>query len=97
MVLNSYSNILAGEVLRLDAANMPFFMVGTKFNIPSSKFHVKLQHAGQIDSGDLKEWDVEFGKQFKKHLNINIKGGLINGGDLTKKAYLGRLEARYYF
>lgn len=97
MVLNSYSNIFAGEVLRLDAANMPFYLLGAKFTIPSTKFHIKLQHAGQIDSDDLKEWDIEIGKKFKNRLHLNVKGGIINGGDLTEKAFLGRLEARYYF
>lgn len=97
MVLNSYSNILAGEVLRLDAVNMPFYLFGAKFNIPSSKFHVKLQNAGQLSSGDLNEWDIEIGKKFFKKLHVNAKAGIIEGGELEDKAYLGRLEARYYF
>lgn len=97
MVLNSYSNILAGEVLRLDAANMPFYLLSAKLNIPSTKFHVKLQNAGQINSDNLNEWDLEIGKKFKDRLHINLKGGIIDGGDLDEKAMLGRLEARFYF
>ncbi|MDX8340642.1 hypothetical protein SLH46_15700 [Draconibacterium sp. IB214405] len=96
MVLNSYSNILAGEVIRLDAVNMPLYLVGAKLTLPSNKIHVKLQHAGQAGSGDLKEVDLEIGKQFKR-FQLNAKGGIINGGDLTEKALLGRLEARFYF
>ncbi|WP_346862966.1 hypothetical protein [uncultured Draconibacterium sp.] len=97
MVLNSYSNILAGEVLRLDAANMPFYLFGAKLNFPSANLHVKLQNAGQINTEDLNEWDLEIGKKFKDRLHLNVKGGLIKGGDLEDKAFLGRLEARFYF
>ncbi len=96
-VLNSYSNILAGEVLRLDAVNMPFYLLNANFNIPSAKFHIKLQHAGQLDSGDLNEWDMEIGKKFRDSFLLSLKGGVINGGVLEDKAILGRLEARYYF
>ncbi|MCY1719709.1 hypothetical protein OU798_05110 [Prolixibacteraceae bacterium Z1-6] len=97
MVLNSYSNILAGEVLRMDAANMPFYLLSAKLNIPSTKFHVKLQNAAQINAGNLNEWDIEFGKKFKEKLHVNVKGGMIDGGELEEKAFLGRLEARFYF
>uniref|UniRef100_UPI0032171A9A hypothetical protein n=1 Tax=uncultured Draconibacterium sp. TaxID=1573823 RepID=UPI0032171A9A len=97
MVLNSYSNILAGEVLRLDAANMPFYLLNAKLNFPSAKFHLKLQNAGQLHSGNLNEWDIEIGKKFKERLHLNVKAGIIDGGDLDEKAFLGRLVARFYF
>lgn len=97
MVLNSYSNILAGEVLRLDATNMPFYLWGLKYNIPSSKFHIKLQNAGQLNDGDLNEWDIEIGKKFKNKLHLNLKGGIISGGELEKTSYLARIGARFYF
>lgn len=97
MVLNSYSNILAGEVLRLDAVNMPFYLLNAKLNIPSAKFHIKLQNAGQLNASDLHEWDIEVGKKIKNRLHVNVKGGIINGGELNEKAFLGRLEARFYF
>lgn len=96
MVLNSYSNILAGEVIRLDAVNMPLYLLGAKVTFPSSKFHLKLQHAGQTGSGNLKEFDFEIGKQFKR-FQLNAKGGMLEGGELTDKALLGRLEARFNF
>jgi len=96
-VLNSYSNILAGEVLRLDAINMPIYLLNAKFNVPSSRFHIKLQNAGQINGGTLTEWDIEIGKQFFNRLLLNAKSGIIKGGDLQNKVFLGRLEARIYF
>lgn len=97
MVLNSYSNILAGEVLRLDAVNMPFYLAGLKYSIPSAKLSFKLQNAGQLNGGDLNEWDFEVSKRFKDKLHLNLKGGVIDGGDLEEKAFLGRIEARFYF
>lgn len=97
MVLNSYSNILAGEVISLDATNMPFYLIGAKFSIPSKKLHIKLQNAAQVNSGDLNEWDIEIGKKFYNRLHINARAGLIEGGELNEKAFLGHLEARFYF
>ncbi|WP_347838304.1 hypothetical protein [uncultured Draconibacterium sp.] len=96
MVLNSYSNILAGEVLRLDAINMPLYLLGAKLNFPAQKIHLKFQHVGQTSSGDLKELDFEIGKHFNR-LQVNAKGGMVNGGELEEKAFLARLEARFYF
>ncbi len=96
IVLNSYSNILAGEVLRLDAANMPFYLLGMKYNIPSTKFHVKIQNAGQLNENDLNEWDLEIGRKFKNRLHINMKAGIIQGGELENKTFLARLETRFY-
>jgi len=96
-VLNSYSNIMAGEVLRLDAANMPFYLLALKLNIPSTNFHIKLQNAGQINQGDLNEWDFEIGRKFFDKLHLNAKAGVVNGGELENRALLGRIEARFYF
>ncbi len=96
-VLNSYSNILAGEVIRLDAFNMPLYLLGLKLNIPSADFHIKLQNAGQINKGNLNEWDIEIGRRFLDKLHVSAKAGLINGGELENQAFLGRLEARFYF
>jgi hypothetical protein len=76
---------------------MPFYIFGFKYNIPSYKLHLKLQNAGQLNSGDLNEWDLEIGKKFKDRLNLNIKGGVISGSDLPKEAFLARCEMRYYF
>lgn len=96
IVLNTYSNILAGEVLRLDAANMPFYLLGMKYNIPSTKFHIKIQNAGQLNENDLNEWNMEIGKKIMKRLHINIKAGIIQGGELENKTFLARLETRFY-
>lgn len=96
-VLNSYSNILAGEVLRLDAINMPLYLLSAKFNVPTTRFHIKLQKAGQANSGNLNEWDIEIGKQLFNRLNINTKASVIKGGALENKVFLARLEARFYF
>ncbi len=96
-VLNSYSNIMAGEVLRLDAVNMPLYLLGLKLNFPSTNFHIKLQNVGQINQGDLNEWDIEIGKKFFEKLQVSTKAGLIDGGELENQALLGRIEARFYF
>ncbi len=99
MVLNKYSNILAGEVLRLDAAEMPIFLFSLKHNIPKAKTHFKLQYASSNQQASMQEFDFQCGKIFFKHLQANailgyVKSKLIEDDD---HAVLGRIELRFNF
>lgn len=98
-VLNRYSNILAGEVLRLDATEMPLFLASAKYIIPKAKAHFKFQYTISNQTSSMQEYDAQAGKIFFKHLQVNgimgyIKSDLIQNGD---HAVLGRLELRYNF
>ncbi|MBP1664754.1 MAG: iron-sulfur binding protein [Bacteroidetes bacterium] len=44
VALNSYSNVFAGDVLRLDALELPFFQAGIKHSFPTIKSSVKRIH-----------------------------------------------------
>ncbi len=98
-VLNRFSNILAGEVLRLDAAEMPIFLTSFKHTIPKAKAHLKLQYAWSNHISSMQEFDLQCGKIFFNHLQANaimgyVKSDLINDDD---HAVLGRLELRFNF
>ncbi len=98
-VLNRFSNILAGEVLRLDATEMPLFLFGFKHNIPTSKLHMKVQYAASNQSSSMQEFDIQCGKIFFKHLQANAILGYIKSNRIANDdhALLGRMEIRFSF
>ena len=99
VALNSYSNVFAGEVLRLDAMELPFLQAGIKHSFPKIKASVKLQAAmqtgkitGYIDDNDgnnatsptaMKEVDLSFSKNFGKHFLVNAYVGYLQHPTLT--------------
>jgi len=61
-VLNSFSNVFAGEVLRLDALELPLLQVGIRHSVPRFKCSVKLQAAlqtGQTGGYMYDPWGTE--------------------------------------
>ncbi|HNX88628.1 MAG TPA: 4Fe-4S binding protein [Paludibacteraceae bacterium] len=96
VALNSYSNVFAGDVLRLDALELPFFQAGIKHSFPTIKSSVKLQAAlqtgktsGFIDDNfstvpaRMKEFDLSFSKNFGKYILITAYGGYIEHPTLS--------------
>lgn len=97
-VLNSFSNIFAGDVIRLDAIDLPFIQAGLKYSLPKQKIHFKTQLASQVNgNSSMKELDFEAGKRFGKHLQVNALSGIIRSNLLNNDAVLGRIEFRYNF
>ena len=96
IALNSYSNVFAGEVLRLDALELPFLQVGIKHSFPSIKSSVKLQTALQTGKTSgyipdnfntepprMKEFDISFTKNFGKYFLVNVYAGYLEHPTLT--------------
>lgn len=99
----SFSNIFAGEVLRLDALDMPFFQAGIKHSFPSLKASIKLQGALQTGTvtgftaddyntspSRMKEFDLTLSKNIGKFLLINATAGYVSYPLMTtdEQAYL---------
>lgn len=90
--LNSYSNVFAGEVLRLDALELPILMAGLKHSFSKIKTSVRLQYAQQFELNPLSALDKsrdKAGKQmqeidlilttnFLKYFQIMLQGGYLN-------------------
>ncbi len=95
--LNSFSNIFAGDVLRLDAMDLPMFQAGIKYTLPAIKTHLKLQYSAQTSGSPMKEFDLSAGKKFGKRMQVNAVGGLVNAASLGDTRKLGRVEFRFYF
>jgi len=96
-ILNSFSNIFAGDVIRLDAIDLPFIQAGFKYALPKQKIHFKTQIASQVNGNSMKELDFEVGKRFGKHLQVNALSGIVRSNLLNNDAILGRIEFRYNF
>lgn len=96
-VLNSYSNLFAGDVLRLDSRDMPLLQISTKTSFKKIKTHIKFQYSSQIKSSPMNEFDFELGKRFNKHLQINAIGAYIQSNNLPENIIMGRVECRISF
>jgi len=96
-ILNSFSNIFAGNVLRLDSGDLSFIQAGIKFSVRPVRTHLKIQYTAQTIKNAMQEFDLELGKKFMKHLQVNALGAVVNSPLLEKRAILGRIEFRFYF
>ncbi|MFA5850370.1 MAG: hypothetical protein WC833_10870 [Bacteroidales bacterium] len=96
-ILNSFSNMFAGNVLRIDTGDLPFIQAGIKFSVRPVRTHLKIQYTAQTKKNAMQEFDLELGKKFMKHLQVNALGAVVNSPLLEKRAILGRIEFRFYF
>lgn len=91
IVANSFSNIFAGEVLRLDALDIPLLQIGLKHSFPAIKTSLKLQ--GSMQTGlvtgytpddynsvpaKMKELDLTLSKNLGKIFLINTTIGYLS-------------------
>lgn len=97
--LNRFSNILAGEVLRLEVPELPVYHIGIKHTIPRIKTHFKFQYAFSNQQKVMEETNFQVGKTWFKKLLINTIYGYIKSDLIPKRgeAYLVRVEMRYSF
>ena len=93
----SYTNLMLGEVLRLDAVEMPLLSVFAKHRFKGKGMSVKLQYATNFDSKQLSEYNLQFNKNLGSHLHIIATAGYINASQLTDNPFLGRAEIRFTF
>ncbi|MDP3436831.1 MAG: hypothetical protein Q8S04_06275, partial [Bacteroidales bacterium] len=94
-ILNSYSNLFMGDVLRLDSRDaLPLLQIGARVSFPSIKTHFKLQYSAAMGSIPLSELNFEYGKRFAKFLQIVAVTGLVNNSQTGQEFFFGRFECR---
>lgn len=94
-LLNSYSNLFMGDVLRLDSRDaLPLLQIGARVSFPSIKTHFKLQYSAAMGSLPLSEINFEYGKRFAKFLQIVAVTGLVNNSQTGQELFFGRVECR---
>jgi len=91
----SFSNIMAGEVLRLDAIDFPLLQASVKQRFAKAKCHIKLQYSQQTQVDKMSEIDAEVGNKFWQKLSVNLQYGHIVSNDITTSQL--RTELRYTF
>lgn len=92
-ILNSYSNLFMGDVLRLDSRDaLPLLQIGARVSFPSIKTHIKLHYSTAL--GTLSEFNIEYGKRFANFLQVVAIGGLVNDTQKGQEFFLGRIECR---
>lgn len=93
----SYTNLFLGEVLRLDAIEMPLVSVFIKHRFTGKGMSLKVQYAANFDEKQLSEINAQFHKNFKKHISFIATAGLLSGEAVKDYPYLGKIELRYTF
>ncbi|MDZ4058992.1 MAG: hypothetical protein U1D64_03000 [Bacteroidales bacterium] len=94
-LLNSYSNLFMGDVLRLDSRDaLPLLQIGARVSFPSIKTHFKLQYSAAMGRMPLSELNFEYGKRFAKLVQIVAVTGLVNNKQIGQELFFGRVECR---
>lgn len=91
MPFYSFSNVFAGEVLRLDAWESPFVYASVKQVFPKSGLNIKLQYAAQTGENvrfisddfhsvptKMSELDLSATKHFGKLFQVSLYAGYLN-------------------
>lgn len=98
VAVNSFSNVFAGEVLRLDAFELPILQIGLKHSIPAWKASAKIQYATQTGAVQgylpdpfgtemhpcrMSELDFTLSKNLGKYFMINATAGYLTYPEMT--------------
>lgn len=94
----SFSNLYKGEIMRLDAIDVPIAFAGVKHNFGGkNKFYIQIQGVKQIHFEKIDEVDLEFGIDLFKRLRIVSFLSYINSEVVNKENLVGKLELRLGF
>lgn len=88
----SFTNIFAGEILRLDAMDLPFLQVGLKHSFTGIRTSIKFQMAKQLSQRNLSaeenalglggkkftEYDLTLSKNIGENFLLSLTGGFLD-------------------
>jgi len=92
-----FSNLFAGEVLRLDAVDMPFMQMAARHNFPKIRVQLKAQVVGQFENQHFREYDFSIGKTLYKNFKLTGMFSRIEADMLDEIYYMARFELRFTF
>lgn len=94
----SFSNLFKGEIMRLDAVDIPIAFGGIKHNFGGDyKFYIQIQGVNQLKFEKISEVDLELGIDLFKHLRAVSFLSYINSEVAGKEYLVGKLELRLGF
>jgi hypothetical protein len=95
----SFSNLFKGEIMRMDAIDIPLVYAGVRHNFPGRrKTYVQLQGVEQLHAENMKEVDLEVGTNVLKHLRVVAIGSYIySRATKEPENYVAKMEVRLGF
>jgi hypothetical protein len=95
----SFSNLFKGEIMRLDAIDIPLVFAGVRHNFASRrKLYMQLQGVEQLQVENMKEVDLEIGADFFKRLRVVAIGSYIySRATKDRENLVGKMEIRLGF
>lgn len=95
----SFSNLFKGEIMRMDAIDIPLMFAGVRHNFASKrKLYVQVQGVDQLQAENMKEVDLEVGADFFKRLRVVAIGSYIySRATKERENYVAKMEVRLGF
>lgn len=93
-----FSNLFLGEILRLDAPEIPIIQAFVKYNlVAKTNPYFKLQYVSQLQTDKIKEADFEFSIKLFKHFRLTNIVSYIDSKLLENPFFMERIEMRFSF
>lgn len=94
----AFSNMFLGEVMRMDAIDLPLIYATVKHSFKSKyKIYTQLNAVTQLNANKSKEIDLQTGIKISDHFLLTTIFSYMNSVLLEKEQWMARLEARYAF
>lgn len=98
MSLPRFSNLFFGEILRMDAIDLPIGNVVLKHRWIEHHSSIKLMYTHQFGKQNMQEANISAGKLFfHKKLRVTGIGGIVESNKLESWTPAGKIEIRYFF
>lgn len=93
-----FSNLFMGEIMRLDAIDLPLVSGSIKHNFPGKlNFHTGIRTVQKIEDNETFEIDLEAGAKLFNHSKLTLILSKVQTEDLDKDIYMARTEVRVAF
>lgn len=95
----SFTNLFKGEIMRMDAIDMPLAFAGVRHQFPGRrKLYLQLQGVNQLNAEKMQEVDLELGADFFKRLRVVAIGSHIRSLATRERDNLvAKMELRFGF
>jgi len=96
-IRNSFSNLFLGDVIRLEAQDLPLYQASVRYSIPKHSLHFKVQYTAEFDLHGLSELDLSIAIKILKQIQLSAIGGYLKSPGLKYgDAFFARIETRIY-
>lgn len=94
----AFSNLFAGEIMRLDAIDLPLLQGSVKhYFTGKNKIKVQLNGVRQVNRNHSQELDLIAGIKLLGHVRLTIIGSYLSSEALDNDYWMGKIELRVAF